>query len=414
MAKKDEDVPSNDKGRKPAAKSTVPVTAAPEKAQVPTAKKNFDINKFRTKIASPTMVGVKKLQWIPIDEALEQATGMFGVPKGYVTLFRGYSNTGKSTALMRAAVNAQKAGDFVVIIDTEGNIDKGNERLTNMGFDWDGNYEIIRNKWIVDNFTKLYDKDRKEASIEDLGKVMYYYLDLQEQGDLPFDIFFAIDSIGTLRCTQTVNALENNDTNNNMWNAGAYEKAFMSMLNNTIPSSRSLDSPYTNTIAAVQKIWYDSMNKVVRHKGGETFFSGSRLIYHFGGIMTHGTARATATSKGRDVNFGFENKVNIAKNHVDSERGGISMEGKIISTPFGFIGADKASVDAFKKENILHFRNAFEAIGVFGVDVDNMTIQPKPMDADGKVIEQSFSDKMVGSDMPDNTKVDEETGEILD
>lgn len=348
----------------------------------PTPKKNFSLDDFKKKIGADK-VPSKPLLWIPIDDALQEATGMPGVPKGYVTLFRGYSNTGKSTALMRSIVNAQKMGIMPIIIDTENNIDEGNERLTLMGFDWNKEYILVKNKFLLDNFGKLQDKDRKEASIEDMAKAVYYFLDQQEAGNLPIDLYFAIDSIGTLNCIKTINALEKNESDNNMWNAGAYEKAFMSILNNTIPNSRRTDSPYTNTIGAVQKIWYDSMNKVVKHKGGETWFFGSRLIYNFGGIITHGTARVTATSKGRDVNFGFSNKVNIAKNHVDGEKGGISLEGKIASTPHGFVYGDDASIAEYKKQHILHFRNIFEDNSL---TADDIIMKSKPMDAEGNVI----------------------------
>jgi len=348
----------------------------------PTPKKNFSLDNFKKKVGASD-VPSKPLIWIPIDDALKEATGMPGVPKGYVTLFRGYSNTGKSTALMRAIVNAQKMGLLPIIIDTENNIDEGNERLTLMGFDWKGDYILVKNKFLLDNFGKHQDKDRKEASIEDLAKAIYYFLDQQDAGNLPYDLFFAIDSIGTLNCIKTINALEKNDSDNNMWNAGAYEKAFMSILNNTIPNSRRIDSPYTNTISAVQKIWYDSMNKVVKHKGGETFFFGGRLIYHFGGIITHGTARVTFTSKSRDVNFGFQNKVNIAKNHIDGQWGGISLEGKIASTPHGFVYGDKESIDEYKKQHILHFRNIFEDNTL---TADDIIMDVKPMDAEGNVI----------------------------
>jgi hypothetical protein len=348
----------------------------------PTAKKSFSLDDFKKKSGAQD-VPSKPLVWIPIDDALQEATGMPGVPKGYVTLFRGYSNTGKSTAIMRAIVNAQKMGILPIIIDTENNIDEGNERLTNMGFDWNGEYILVKNKFILDNFGKTQDKDRNEASIEDLAKAMFYFLNQQEIGALPVDLLFAIDSIGTLNCIKTINALEKNDSDNNMWNAGAYEKAFMSMLNNTIPNSRRIDSPYTNTVCAVQKTWYDSMNKVVKHKGGETWFFGARLIYHFGGIVTHGTERLTAASKSRDVNFGFRNKVNIAKNHIDGEKGGISLEGKIGSTPHGFIYGDDASVVEYKKQHILHFRNI---LGDNNLTADDVITKAKPMDAEGNVV----------------------------
>lgn len=360
---------------------TVP-SNAPRK---PTAKKNFSLDNFKKKIGAEKIPS-KPLHWIPIDDALQEATGMPGVPKGYVTLFRGYSNTGKSTALMRSIVGAQKMGILPVIIDTENNIDEGNERLKLMGFDWDGDYILVNNKYLLDNFGKLQNKERKEASIEDMAKAIYYILDQQDAGNLPFDLYFAIDSIGTLNCIATIDAAVKETGQNNMWNAGAYEKAFMSILNNTIPNSRRIDSQFTNTIGAVQKIWYDSMNKVVKHKGGETWFFGARMIYNFGGIITHGTKRLTAASKSRDVNYGFENKVNLAKNHVDGALGGISLEGKIGSTPHGFIYTDEAGIKAYKKNNILHFRNI---LGDPTLTVDDITLEAKDMDDEGNVIEKS-------------------------
>ena len=354
----------------------------------PTPKKKFSLDDFKKEIGAQA-VPSKPLVWIPIDDALKEATGMPGVPKGYVTLFRGYTNTGKSTALMRAIVNAQKMGVMPIIIDTENNIDEGNKRLTDMGFDWNGDYFLVKNKFLLDNFGKPLNKERKEASIEDLAKCIYYFIDKQEMGKLDVDLFFAIDSIGTLNCGKTIDALEKDTSDNNMWNAGAYEKSFMSMLNNTIPNTRRIDSPHTNTIACVQKIWYDSMNKVVKHKGGETWFFGARLIYNFGGILTHGTKRVTAASKSRDVNFGFENKVNIAKNHIDGDKGGISLEGRIASTPHGFIYADKDSIDKYKKKHILHFRNI---LGDDTLTVDDIIIEAKPMDSEGNV---SFEESII-------------------
>jgi len=364
MAKENE-VPLNDKVRKP----------------IP--KKEFSLDNYKRKIGGED-VPDKPLQWIKCDDALEKATGLPGFAKGYVNLCRGYTNTGKSTALCEGIVNAQKMGLLPVIIDIENNL--GKDRLELMGFDWNANHILIDNEYLLEKFGKIQDKDRNEAAIEDLAKCIYFFLAEQNAGNLPYELVFAIDSIGTLNCIKTINALEKNDSDNNMWNAGTYEKSFMSMLNNIIPSSRKITKPYTNTIIAVQKIWYDSMNKVIKHKGGETFYFGSRLIYNFGGILTHGTKRVTATSKKREVAYGIEAKVNIAKNHIDGPLGGISMEGTIISTPHGFVSPDE--LDAYKKKNILYFRN------LFGEDVNAEDIETKTrsVDANGNV---SYADDLI-------------------
>lgn len=373
MAKTIDEIPSNERVRKP------------------TPKKNFSLDNFKKKIGGED-VPDKPIEWIKLSDGFKKATGLPGFAKGYVNLVRGHSNTGKSTALCEGIVSAQKRGDFVIIIDTENNL--GRDRLSLMGFDWDGNYLYIDNEYLLENFGKIQDKDRKEAAIEDMAKFIYYILDLQNEDDIPFDITFAIDSIGTLNCIKTVNALEKDESQNNMWNAGSYEKAFMNLLNNTIPNSRKINKPHTNTLIAVQKIWIDNMNQgVVKHKGGETFYLGSRLIYHFGGIISHSTKRVTATSKKRELSYGIETKVNVAKNHVDGPLGGISMEGKIVSTPHGFVYPD--DLEEYKKKNVLYFRNLFEDDSI---NVDDLKMKSRNVDINGKIM---FSDEIIDRETDD-------------
>ena len=202
-----------------------------------------------------------------------------------------------------------------------------------MGFDWD-NAIYIDNDYLLEHFGKKQDKNRSEAAIEDMATCINYYLDLQDSGELPVDLFFGIDSFGTLDCIKSVNAADKGSSDNNMWNAGAFEKAFKYLLNNRIPASRKINKEYTNTLVAVQKIWIDSSSggmPTVKHKGGEAAFYGSRLIYHFGGTMSHATKKVKAVSKGKEITFGIETKVSIIKNQIDGDLGGIALEGKIIS-----------------------------------------------------------------------------------
>ena len=326
------------------------------KKRNPTPKKEFSLDNYKKKIGLEDFPD-KETSWIEISKSMENATGLPGFPVGYVSLVRGFTNSGKSTALCEAIVSAQKMGILPIIIDTENNL--GKDRLSRMGFDWDGPHILINNNFLLEEFGKKQDPKRKEAAIEDLAACIHYFLDEQDSGDLPMDLLFAIDSLGTLDCIRTINAQEKNTENNNMWNAGAFEKTFKYLLNNTIPSSRKTNKPHTNTIIGVQKIWIDSMGQgVVKHKGGETFFYGSRLIYHFGGIAAHGTRKVLATRGGDSIAYGIETKVNVAKNQVDDRRGGISKEGEIISTPHGFI--HKQELDDYKKKYLNYFREILD------------------------------------------------------
>lgn len=322
----------------------------------PTKKKIFSLDDYKKKIGGED-IETKPLNWYKCSPALQKATGLPGFPKGYVALSRGFTNTGKSTSVLEAAVDAQKQGDLPIIIDTENNI--GKVRLTNLGFNWELPHIIIQNDFLLENFGRKKDPKRNDASIEDLADAIHFFINDQEAGNLPFNICFIIDSLGTLDCVHSINAKEKGTSENNMWNAGAFEHSFKSIINSRIPTSRNINKEYVNTLIAVQKIWIDSMGAgVVKHKGGEAFFYGARLIFHHGGIAAHTTKLIGATSKGRSVNYGVETKINVAKNHVDGPLGGISMEGKLVSTPHGFIFTD--DIDNYKKEHILYFREVLE------------------------------------------------------
>lgn len=346
-----------------------------KKTRKPTQKKEFSLDDYK-KNSGLDSVPDKDLRWIEVSSAMQQATGLPGFPVGYVGLVRGFTNTGKSTALCEAIISAQKMGILPIIIDTENNI--GKERLSRMGFDWNGPHILLNNDNVLEigNAHSKGDNKRKEASIEDLAATINYFLDEQSSGALPVEILFAIDSLGTLDCIRTINAQEKNTENNNMWNAGAFEKTFKYLLNNTIPSSRKKNREYTNTIIGVQKIWIDTLGQgVVKHKGGETFFYGSRLIYHYGGIAAHGTKKVTAVSKGNQIAYGIETKVYVAKNQIDGLHGGVSKEGDIISTPHGFFL--KEGLDEYKKQHLSYFREVLDG-DIEAEEIKDVYMEIKP------------------------------------
>lgn len=344
-----------------------------DKLRKPTAKKEFSLADFKKTIGGEDVPN-KPFEWIKCSDAVAKAIGLPGIAKGYVNLARGFSNTGKSTLLCEAVVTAQKMGIFPIIIDTENNL--GRKRLELMGFDFDSEfYLMIDNEFLLENFGKKQNKNRQEAAIEDLAKCMHYFLDLQENDKLPFDILFAVDSIGTLDCIKTIDAAEKDSSNNNQWNAGAMASSFKYLMNSRIPNSKKANKPYTNTFIGVQKVWYDSQvggQGVLRHSGGEALFSASRLIIHFGGNKTHGTSRVVATSKGKELTFGIKVPASVAKNHLDDIMGGIAFNDQdIISTPHGFIGAEKEDIENYKKEHLKYFRD------VLGGDIDIDEIETK-------------------------------------
>ena len=83
-------------------------------------KGTFDLDKFiSSKNLSSTSIKMKEQRWIPLSQAFQDCLSIPGIPIGHITLLRGHSDTGKTTALLEAAVTAQKMGVLPVFIITE-------------------------------------------------------------------------------------------------------------------------------------------------------------------------------------------------------------------------------------------------------------------------------------------------------
>jgi hypothetical protein len=330
----------------------------------PTAKKTYSLDDFKKKINNKNKPD-KEVEWFKMSDAWQEETGLPGIAKGYISLFRGFSNTGKSTALCEALVSAQKSGVLPIIIDTENNLSR--ERLSLMGFDWDNGFYIeVDNQYLLEEFGLKRKKDFKpeEATIEDMSDCVNFFINKQESGELPYDLFFAIDSIGTLDCDQVAKAKVNDSGQNNQWNAGAYEREFKAINNYRIPNSRKISKQYTNTMACVQKIWLQ-INPVgqptVKHKGGDAFLFAARLIFHHGGKNTGSVKQISAITKGKEITFGTETAIETFKNQVGGKLGGISISGKLISTPHGYIRATPAAIAEYKKNHLDYFRKVLSS-----------------------------------------------------
>ena len=80
---------------------------------------NFNLDGFKNKKGLTSKAKFKEQTWIPLSEAYQEITSVPGIPQGHIVLLRGHSDTGKTTALLEAAVSAQKRGILPVFIITE-------------------------------------------------------------------------------------------------------------------------------------------------------------------------------------------------------------------------------------------------------------------------------------------------------
>ena len=82
-------------------------------------KANFDLGKFKSKKGLDKNIKFKDQEWIPLSPAFGEVTSVPGIPMGHIVLLRGHSDTGKTTAMIEAAVSAQNNGILPVFIITE-------------------------------------------------------------------------------------------------------------------------------------------------------------------------------------------------------------------------------------------------------------------------------------------------------
>ena len=183
-------------------------------------KANFDLGKFKSKKGLDKNIKFKDQEWIPLSPAFGEVTSVPGIPMGHIVLLRGHSDTGKTTAMIEAAVSAQNNGILPVFIITEM---KWNwEHAIQMGLDIKVDRNPETNEVVGYEGDFLYIDRETINSIEDVAGFILDLLDEQKKGNLPFDLLFLWDSIGSVPCEMSLKS----NKNNNEWNAGAMSTQF--------------------------------------------------------------------------------------------------------------------------------------------------------------------------------------------
>jgi len=309
-------------------------------------KSKFDLSSFKEKKGLKQNVKFKDQEWIPLSQAFQDVTSIPGIPTGHIVLLRGHSDTGKTTALLESAVSTQKRGILPVFIITEM---KWNwEHAKQMGLQVD---EVVDKETgeIVNYEGEFIYADRETIhSIEDVAKFILDLMDEQKRGNLPYDLLFLWDSIGSVPCEMSIKS----NKNNNEWNAGAMSTQFGNSVNQRITLSRKESSEFTNTLVCINKVWTakaeSPMGKPkLMNKGGFAMWFDSTFVVTFGNISNAGTSKIKAIKDGKQVEFAKRVNLQIDKNHIN----GVTTRGKIVMTPHGFINDDDKELKAYKNEN---------------------------------------------------------------
>jgi hypothetical protein len=323
--------------------------------------KTFDLSSFKKSKFLDQSVKFKPQRWIQLSKAFQDVISLPGIPMGHITLLRGHSDTGKTTAMLEAAVAAQKMGVLPVFIVTEM---KWNwEHAQQMGFEMEPVVDEVTGEIVDYKGFFLYVDRGSLNTIEDVAAFIADLLSEQAQGKLPFNLLFLWDSVGSIPCRLSVES----NKNNNEWNAGAMSQQFGNFINQKIVLSRKENQPYTNTFVAVNKVWVAKPNSPMeqpkmKNKGGDTMFFDSSLVVTFGNISNSGTSKIKATKDGKDVEFAKRTKISVDKNHVT----GVQTKGTVTMTVHGFIDDDKKAIDIYKKE---HSKDWLSILGTDSFDI---------------------------------------------
>ncbi len=309
-------------------------------------KANFNLDGFKTKKGLSSKAKFKEQTWIPLSEAYQEITSVPGIPQGHIVLLRGHSDTGKTTAMIEGAVSAQQRGILPVFIITE--MKWSWEHAKMMGLEIN---EVIDKETgeIVDYNGNFIYVDRETInSIEDVAGFILDLLDEQKKGNLPYDLMFCWDSIGSVPCEMSLKS----NKNNNEWNAGAMSTQFGNNVNQRIVMSRKESNPYTNTLVCINKVWtlkaeHPMGQPKLMNKGGYAMWFDSTFVVTFGNVMSAGTSKIKAIKDGKQVEFAKRTNLQIDKNHIN----GVTTRGKIVMTPHGFVKDDEKALKIYKDDH---------------------------------------------------------------
>ena len=336
-------------------------------------KSKFDLSKFKNKKGLDKNIKFKDQEWIPLSKAFQDVTSIPGIPMGHIVMLRGHSDTGKTTALIEAAVAAQNNGILPVFIVTEM---KWNwEHAVQMGLDINIERDPDTNEIIDYDGNFIYVDRETINSIEDVAGFILDLMDEQKKGNLPYDLLFLWDSIGSVPCEMSLKS----NKNNNEWNAGAMSTQFGNNVNQKIVMSRKESSPFTNTLVCVNKVWTLKPESPMgqpklMNKGGYAMWYDSTFVVTFGNIMSAGTSKIKAIKDGKQVEFAKRTNLQIDKNHVN----GVTTRGKIVMTPHGFINDDPNELKKYKDQYATEWSKVLGGMD-FKVIEEGEEVQPAPL-----------------------------------
>lgn len=315
-------------------------------------------------------------RFFDLGEVFADATGIPGPAMGHINMFLGHSDTGKTTALLSSAIDAQRKEILPVFIITEQKFDFGHAKIMGLEFEEildEETGEITREGFFLFNNQFQY--------IEQITDYINLLLDDQKKGKLPYDLLFLWDSVGSVPCKMTFEG-----AGGKQHNAATLADKIGMGINQRISGSRREDSEYTNTLVIVNQPWVDRPSNPfeqpkIKAKGGEAIWLNSTLVFLFGNQKNAGTTKIGVTRNKRKINFASRTKISVMKNHVN----GVEFaDGKVMVTPHGFMMAKNTPEEKKSRELyvVKHIEYISKLFGEDTIDLNDLVFTETVIDGD--------------------------------
>jgi len=326
------------------------------------AIKKKDFSAIKSKYSQEA--SFKPDRFFDLGDAFLDACGVPGPAMGHLNMLLGHSDTGKTTALIDTAKDAQKKGILPVFLITEQKWTFDHALLMGLECEKVINKETGNSEW--DGFFLFNNHFDYIEQITDYANSL---LDAQDKGELDYDLCFLWDSVGSVPCKMTFEG-----KGGKQHNASTLADKIGMGLNQRITGSRRMDKKHTNTLVIANQPWVELPDNPfgqpkIKAKGGEAVWLNSTLVFLFGNQKNAGITKISITKDGRKVKIATRTKVSVMKNHVN----GLGYEdGRILVTAHGFMkGRDttdeKKSIEEYKKSAADYIT---ERLGVNPLDGD--------------------------------------------
>ena len=160
------------------------------------AIKKKDFKSLKKKFSSSAKF--KPQKFLDLGSEFLDAVGVPGPAIGHLNMFLGHSDTGKTTALVKAAVDAQKKDILPVFIITEQKWSFDHAKI--MGFECE---EVVDEETGELDWDGFFLFNNNFEYIEQITEYINQLIDAQDKGEIEYDMLFLWDSVGSVPCKMT-------------------------------------------------------------------------------------------------------------------------------------------------------------------------------------------------------------------